>query len=363
MSPDRIKNTKLFLKEKNIDALLISSVPGIFYLTNFSNFSTCEREAFLLITRSKQYIFSDARYSEEIKKKIEGFEFIEKSKNLNLEEFVKKFAQKHALKTLGVEGNNLTFSEYKQIKKSIKKFRDFNLQEMRVIKSKNEISAIKKSCEIADKTFNYVLKKIKRGVTEKQIAFEIEDFMKKNGADISFKPIVAFGENSSIPHHESGEKKLTKNNLILMDFGARLNNYCSDMTRVVFFGKATEKQKQIYQTVLNSQQKAIDFINSEFLKKGFVKARDADNISREYITSQNLPEIPHSLGHGVGIEVHEEPRLSPKSKTILKQGMVFSIEPGIYIPGFCGVRIEDLVTIDELGLQLLTHSTKELIEL
>jgi len=149
----------------------------------------------------------------------------------------------------------------------------------------------------------------------------------------------------------------------LLDFGVKYQNYCSDMTRTIFFGKADEKFKKMYRTVLNAQQLTIEQLNNLTIAKKQIKASYVDNIARKHITDQGFPTIPHSLGHGIGIEVHEQPRLSPKSKDILKEGMVFSIEPGIYIQGYGGVRIEDLVVLEKNASRLLTHSPKHLIEI
>ena len=194
-------------------------------------------------------------------------------------------------------------------------------------------------------------------------------FIKKKGSDPSFSSIVAFGKNSSIPHHKTSDERLKINSIVLLDFGVKLNNYCSDMTRTVFFGKADDKFKKIFNTVLKSQNEAISRITKyynntyHYSQKGDLKTREIDKIARSYIISQGFPDILHSLGHGIGIEVHEQPRLSPKSKDLLKPGMVFSIEPGIYIPGYGGVRIEDLVVLEKSGPRLLTHSPKEIIEI
>ena len=218
--------------------------------------------------------------------------------------------------------------------------------------------------------FDYILRKIKKGVTEKELAFEIGFFIKRGGGDISFPPIVAFSKNSSIPHHQSSNRKLKADNIVLLDFGVKFDNYYSDITRTVFFGKADDKFRKIYQTVLTAQQKAIHYINlvgrrhpTYEVRARETRVRDIDEVSRGHITKHGYPTIPHSLGHGIGIEVHEPPRLSPKSKDILRPGMVFSIEPGIYIPGYGGVRIEDLVLIKENKLEILTHSPKEIIEI
>lgn len=248
---------------------------------------------------------------------------------------------------------------------------------LRVIKKPKEIQAIERACQLGDKTFKYILKKIKPGITEKQLAFEIEFFIKKNGADISFPPIVAFGANSSIPHHKTSNKQLATRELVLLDFGVKLNNYCSDMTRVVFFAKANPKQKKIYQIVLEAQECALEYLSRRKTPRGWpasqrgepnglprggeIKAKEVDKVARDYIINAGFPTIPHGLGHGVGLEVHEPPRLSPKSKDILKPGMVFSIEPGIYLPGKFGVRLEDLVVLEKSGPRLLTNSSKELL--
>lgn len=253
-----------------------------------------------------------------------------------------------------------------------------------MIKKPEEIQAIEKACQLGDKTFNYILKKIKPGVTEKQLAFEIKFFIKKHGGGTSFRPIVAFGANSSIPHHKTSNKQLATRELVLLDFGVKLNNYCSDMTRVVFFGKATNKQKHIYETVLQAQKVAIEHLGRWQAERktprgwptrpersrrdglprgGTIEAKEVDKVARDYIINAGFPTMPHGLGHGVGLKVHEPPRLSPKSKNVLKPGMVFSIEPGIYLPGKFGIRIEDLVALTPSGLQILTQAPKEIIEL
>ncbi|MEK7534752.1 MAG: M24 family metallopeptidase [Patescibacteria group bacterium] len=249
-----------------------------------------------------------------------------------------------------------------------------------LIKIQREIAAIEEACALGDKTFKYILTKIKQDISEIELAFEIKSFIKSNGANISFPPIVGFGANSAFPHHKPTDQRLKSNDQIMLDLGVKLNNYCSDMTRTVFFGKPTREQKRMYQTVLDAQQKATEYlysvVSSNFVArdpKGIsrsarndnrvrqIKASEVDKAARSYITSQGYPTIPHSLGHGIGTKVHEAPRLSLKSKDILKPGMVFTIEPGIYIPGVGGVRIEDVVLLKESAPRLLTKSSRDLI--
>ncbi|MBI4035609.1 aminopeptidase P family protein [Candidatus Daviesbacteria bacterium] len=363
MFNSRVQEVKKKILTEKIDAILISSVSNIVYLTGFTNFSKDEREAYLLIGKDFQYIVTDGRYTEAVKRQVSNFTLFERGHKNKTEDLLKSLTGK--IQTLGIEGHNLSYLEYRFFKKHIKKLKHINLEIHRSIKTEDEIKKIEQACKLGDKAFEYILKKIKPGVTEKEIAFELEYFVKKAGADLSFPSIVACSKNSSIPHHQTGNTRLEerRGQFVLLDFGVKLENYCSDMTRTVFFGKPTQQQRRIYETVLAAQQKVIDYI-TESLKSGKpVKAVSADKAARDYIISKGYPSIPHSLGHGIGLEVHEHPSLSPKSKEILKEGMVFSIEPGIYIEDFGGVRIEDLFVLKKGGLQQLTSASKAIISL
>ena len=351
------------ITKSKLDAVLISSVPDIAYLTNFSHFSEYEREAFLFITQGKNYILTDGRYSQSVKSKITSFSLIEISSISTFEKVLKDLAKRRKIKRVGFDHHNITVAEHKKLSSCFSDLNHFSIGNLRAIKNAREISTIERACRLGDKTFDFILKKIQRDITEEQLAFEIEFFIKKNGADISFPPIVAFGKNSAFPHHKASDQRLKTNDIVLLDFGVRLNNYCSDMTRTVFLGRPTDEQKRMYQKVLEAQKKAIEYLKSTLSQfplpsreRVRVRGASVDKVARDYITSKSYPTIPHSLGHGIGLEVHESPRLSPKSKDILKPGMVFSIEPGIYIPGFGGVRIEDVVVLEKTGLRLLTKS-------
>lgn len=355
---NRITKLKNEMGRKSIDSVLISSVPNITYLTGFSNFSSIEREAYLLITQDKQYIITDGRYSEAVHRDIPHFELVLRSAEYSLDKLFSTLKKKHSIAKLGIEENNLTISEFKMISKYFKNTIQFSAESLRIIKDEEEIESIKKACALGDKTFDYIIGKLKSDVSEKEIAFEIELFIKQKGADISFEPIVAIGANSSVPHHETGEMKLKPNSIVLLDFGVKFNNYCSDMTRTVFFGKANVEFKKMYQAVFEAQSKALDFLNT----KG-TKASEVDKLARQHIIDSGYPTIPHSLGHGIGLEVHEPPRLAPTSNDKLKPGMVFSVEPGIYLPGFGGVRIEDLVVLQNSNARILTSASRSLIEI
>lgn len=340
MFQGRIKKLKEQIKKEKIGAVWVSDAANVSYLSGFTNFSEIEREAYIFIGQDFAYLISDARYTEEVKNNVPHLTFFERShKNP-----IKNLFKKHKVAVLGVEENNLTVSEHKFIKKHFKKTKHFEIS--RSIKTKEEINKIEKACTLGDLAFDYILKKLRIGVSEKEIAGELENFIKGKGAEISFPSIVAFGKNSSIPHHQTGEAILKEGEFVLLDFGVKLDNYCSDMTRTVFSGQPDEKQKKIYKTVLEAQQKAVRAIEQ--------RERQAAKIFK----AAGLA-IPHSLGHGIGLEVHESPHISPKSKEILKEGMVFSIEPGIYIPGFGGVRIEDLFVLKRNGLRKLTSAPVE----
>lgn len=392
MIKDRLAKTRKVLKKQTLDALLISSPANITYLTGYSNFSKDEREAFLLITNDQQCILTDGRYSEAVSSTVPNWKLIEVSTRISFKKILRALAKKLQIHRIGFEENNVTFWEYTMLSSCFNDLNhDSSVEKLRMVKDREEITAIQNASALGDRAFVSVLKKIREGITEKQIALELEWFIKKHSADISFPPIVAFGENSSIPHHQTSDQRLASSGqFVLLDFGVKVNNYCSDMTRTVFFGRASNKQREMYNTVLAAQQKAIDYLerltsdggspelleserprsrrpaeghdSSEVYARG-INARDIDRVAREYIESQGYPTIPHSVGHGIGLEVHEAPSLSPRSKDKLVPGMVFSVEPGIYIEGFGGVRIEDLVVLERTGSRILTNSPKHLIEL
>lgn len=351
MFDKRIEKLRKSLLKEKLEGMLVSSVSNISYFSGYSNFSKDEREAYIFIGESFAYIITDGRYAEAVKNQTPHLTLFQRGGEIKLQKLFKK----HPLKTLGIEEGNLTISEHKTLKKHFKKIKNFSFS--RAVKAKEEIEKIEKACKLGDQAFQHALSYIKAGIIEKELAFEIEIFVKRNGAELSFPTIVAFGKNSSVPHHQTGQTVLENNQFVLIDMGVKLEDYCSDMTRTIFFGKATQKHRKIYEVVLAAQQKAVKSV------KDGVKAKKVDEVARKYITSAGFSSIPHSVGHGVGLDVHEDPHLSPKSKDILKEGMVFSIEPGIYIPNFGGVRIEDLFVLEKDGLKQITTSTKNLIEL
>lgn len=360
---DRLKRVVRVIKECGVEGILISNAANIFYLTGYSNFSSEERECYLIITSKKNYLLTDGRYIEAVRKQVLRFEILEITQEFSYTKAFEHIFKKHSLKNIGVEESNLRVDEHKKIKNTFKKVKNIDLKQLRILKDEKEIEDIHKACKLADSAVGYILKFFRTGVSETEIAWEFEKFVKENGGELAFKTIIAFGENAAIPHHQTGARKLKKGDFILIDCGSKVNGYCSDMTRTYVFGKPTDKQKLIHQTVLAAQLNVIEYMGQQLKKRERVSGVEADKVAREYIKKEGFSPYSHGLGHGTGILIHEPPSLSPKSKDNLKEGMVFSIEPGIYIPGFDGVRIEDLFVIKNNKLVQLTNSPKELREI
>lgn len=245
--------------------------------------------------------------------------------------------------SLGFEENDLGWKTYQGLKKKLK----LNLiptkniiESLRIVKDKQEIKNIKKAISLTKKAFKFIKPKLKPGRTENQIAWQIEKFIKENGANLAFQIIVASGPNSAIPHYQTGKRKLKSNDIVLIDAGAKVNGYCADMTRTFFIGRPKPVWKKVFNIVKTAQKKAISYVNPRDLHQ--LKANRVDKTVRNYIKSQGFEKyFIHSTGHGIGLDIHEKPYISPKSKQTLKPGMVFTIEPGIYIKNKFGVRIED----------------------
>lgn len=230
-------------------------------------------------------------------------------------------------------------------------------KEMRIIKDDDEISNLQKAADIADKAYENILEFIKPGVTEKEISDKIKELlMEFGGEDLSFEPIVASGPNSSMPHYSGDQRVIEEQDLVILDFGCIYNGYCSDTSRTVFIGEPTEEQRKVYEIVLEANSKA-----EEATKEG-IKAEDLDKIARGVIEDAGYGKyFINRTGHGIGVEIHEEPYIKDGNKEVLKTGMAFSIEPGIYIPGKFGMRVEDIVVVDGNGAKILNKSRKKLI--
>jgi len=345
-----------------IDALLVTNPTNVRYLTGFVGAAPDEREAYYLLTKSHAYLFTNTLYRQEALKLTsfkrlnllgtKGLSIVEISRE---EPFAKKLAEvlKKGVR-LGFEETDLTVAEYHKImhvhKNVILVPTKGRIEELRMMKRDDEIENIRIAAKLTDQCFDFILGKIEIGVTETDIAWKIESFIKMRGASLAFSPIVAFGKNSSMPHYQSSDVSLQSSDLILLDFGARVNDYCSDMTRVIFIDKPNDELKRAYSTVLEAQSVALKNLQN-----------NPDKWAREVIKKAGFPPYPHSLGHGVGLAIHEQPRPSYKKNVKLRPGMVITVEPGIYMQGSYGIRIEDLVLLKEDGIELLSKSKREMI--
>ena len=339
---------------------LIFSPTNRFYFTGFSS-----SNGLVAFTNRGNYLFLDPRYCDAAKKSVKGFKIVcFKNLDESLEELVKWTGSKSAV--IEKDYVNLSFAEKLEdicLKDNCYLDKNINLSSilcnLRSIKSLAELDKIKESQRITEKGFEHVLKYIKPGRTELELANEIESFVKKLGAkSVAFDLIVASGINSSVPHHFTGNRKIGKNDIILIDMGVNFDGYMSDMSRTVFIGQPTAEQKDVYNTVLEAQELAISNI------KPGVNCCEIDKIARVFIDNSKYAGcFLHSIGHGVGLEIHEKPFLSKKSGDVLKPGMVVTVEPGIYLSGKLGVRIEDMILITENGHENLTSATKDVIVL
>lgn len=356
MFSDRIIKVRNLLQEKGIDAFLVSAPMNLTYLSGFVCLSPTEREAYILVTQKSAYIITNSLYAEEVNNK--DFSVILLSSHKPLSTAISDVLKNESLETLGFEEDDLKFYEYERLSKQDIPLIPWHLANLRTIKDKKEIEKIAEACAIGDKAFEYILKVIKPGMSEEDLAVELELFIRKQHATLSFPSIIAFGENAAVPHHQTSARTLKKNEFVLLDFGVQYRSYCSDMSRTVFVGIPTDEEKHMYYTVLKAQQRAIDYILSEETNS---IAEKADKLARDFLIENKFPSFPHSLGHGIGLEVHEAPSLSPYSKSLLENGMVFSVEPGLYVSGTCGIRIEDLMVIEPGKTRLLTKAPRELI--
>ncbi len=351
----RLENLNKKIVAENLDAVLISKIANLFYFSGFRGDS-----AVLLIGKNFRKLITDARYTEQATQQTEGFEIVQQSEGLykKIEDEIKNLQ----IKNLGFEGKILTFAEYKYLQENLPgvELKSVVLDELRQIKDAAEISLISKACEIGDKAFAEILNFIKPGIAEFEVAAELEYFMRKFGAEKnSFDTIVASGVRGSLPHGTASDKKIFAGEFVTMDFGAIFGGYCSDMTRTIFDGKASENQQKLYNAVLDAQLLGLEVIK---IGKG---GKEIDSVVRMKLEQAGLGNyFTHSLGHSLGIEIHEEPRLSRLSTCeSLQENMLVTDEPGIYIPKVGGIRIEDTVLVTVEGAVPLTHSPKNLIEL
>lgn len=343
------------LQENKLDAIIIASQINRRYISGFTGTA-----GVAIISDKDARFITDFRYTEQASAQAEGFQVIEHKQGLDAE--VKKQLNEMNVNRVGFEKDYTTYGQFETYKKML----DVELvpvsglvEALRMIKAPEELAIMKRAAEIADDAFVHIQSYIKPGVKEIEVANELEFFMRGKGAtSSSFDTIVASGHRSAMPHGVASEKVIQAGGLVTLDYGALYKGYCSDITRTVAVGEVSDELRKIYDIVLEANMRGVREI-----KPGMTGV-EADAITRDYITEMGYGEnFGHSTGHGLGMEVHEAPGLSTRSKQKLEPGMVVTVEPGIYVAGVGGCRIEDDIVITEEGNKRLTTSSKEFIQL
>ncbi len=354
---DNYKRVQELLQKLSIGAVLISNGNNMRYISGFAG-----ETGYVYISEKRHAVVTDFRYTIQAEMEAEDYEVITIG-NGGYEEALNDLLKIDDIKRLGFEAEDMLFATYNKLKDKLQVQElvplGNEITAMRRIKTTRELEYIKQAEAIGDQVFTEILGFIKPGMTELEIAARIEYLLKVKGAQgCSFPAIVASGVNSSMPHAVPTSKKIEVGDFLTMDFGCVYEGYCSDMTRTIVIGKASEKQKEVYETVLKAQLAALDFIRAG------VKGKEVDKVARDIIYSAGYEGcFGHGLGHSVGLHIHENPRLSMLEEGIIEAGMTETVEPGIYIKGFGGVRIEDLVVVTQDGHENFTFSNKNLIEL
>lgn len=350
---ERIERVRERLRELGLEALVVASAVNRRYLSGFTGTA-----GILVVGLEEVELLTDFRYTEQAGKQAPGARVVEVADAL---EGLKASLERLGVRRAGYESHHLTVKAFREWQERVPVEWapvDALVEVIRGRKEPREIERIETAVALADRAFEYICARL-RGRTEKEVALDLEFFMRKEGAErLAFPTIVASGPNGSLPHAVPTDRVIGDGDLVTLDFGAVVDGYCSDMTRTVAVGKADGRQREIYALVLEAQQRGIAATRPGRLGK------EVDAEARRVIEEAGHGErFGHGLGHGVGLEIHEEfPRLSKRGEVRLEPGMVTSVEPGVYIPGWGGVRIEDLVVVEEGGCRVLTRSTKELIE-
>lgn len=355
----RLHRLRRMLEQQRIDALLVAVPENRYYLSGYGaeDLQLTESSGYLLITDSKQYLLTDFRYREEAETEAPDYQVLLYFDGLGLT--LTELFSELSVSTLAAEPHYLTVSRYREVEEALKGSRptatlvqtDDLVERLRLVKEPAEVVKIKASLELTEKTLVQIWETLRPGRTEKEVAWEIERSIREGGAEaVSFPPIVAGGPNAALPHAVPTERKITAGELVILDLGSKLDHYCSDMTRTWIAGTPDEKLQEIYRIVREAQLAA----------QGFIRAgRDAvevDGVARDLITKAGYGDyFGHGLGHGVGLAVHERPGLRRLKGTILEEDMVVTVEPGIYLPGYGGVRLENMVRITDKGCELLNQ--------
>jgi len=360
MTPERyaarIKKLVAKLRKADTQALLVTSPTNVRYLSGFSG-----GDSYLLVGRQNVILISDSRYSVQIQEECPGLDVHIRTPAQKMSDAVTKVVERAKLRNLGFESSATTFDQWKTLGEKVKPLelvpQSGLVEELRLVKDRFEVAAIREAIRQAERGFDFVRASLLGTMTEREASHALEHAMRRFGAhSASFEPLFAVGARSALPHAPPGEGKVSEAGFVLVDWGASSHSgYKSDLTRILVTGKISPKLARIYRVVLNAQRRGIDAIRPGR------RAVDVDAAARRSIERAGFGKnFGHGLGHGIGLDIHEGPRLAPASKDVLRPGMVLTIEPGVYLPGWGGVRIEDDVLVTEDGCEVLTSVGKEL---
>ena len=342
------------METSHLDGFLFTSLENIRYLSGFTG-----SDAAVLLTEKESFFLTDSRYWTQAEGEVKGAEIVRYKKKVD---GIASLFSSLKLKAIGFEAASLTVSFHRALSERLEGGvrlhpMEEEIKSLRMVKDEEELALMRKAIQISSDAFQHALKTLKVGTLEEEIAFEMEFHMKKNGADaLGFDIIVASGKRSALPHGKASQKRIERGDFVLFDFGSRFQGYHSDETCTVICGPPTSEQKTIFQLVKEAHDKAVALVRPG------VSIHEVDAAARDHIRSGGYGDyFGHGLGHGVGLAVHEDPTINAENKNVLQEGMVFTIEPGVYVPNLGGVRLEDMVRVTSQGTEVLTYLPKELI--
>ena len=353
----QLQKTRGAMREREVINMLVSDIANVGWLTGFTGSA-----GRVLITPDAALFITDSRYAIQSQVEVQGMPAAWFASPTDSDEFLYEKAAGLGITTLGFESNFVTYAGYERLKTKLTAIELIPVgdifSKLRMVKAPEELAKIEQACAVADAAFDYMLGRIQVGRTEYDLNLDLEFYIRRQGLTLAFPPIVVSGENSARPHGHASQKLINEGDFITMDFGAGVDLYCSDLTRTVVAGKASDRHREVYEQVLKCQLAALGM-----MKPG-VAAKDVDALSRQVLAEKDLAKyFGHGLGHGLGRVVHDAGRMNSSSEDVLEAGQVWTVEPGVYIEGFGGVRIEDDVVVTDDGIRILTKAPKHLIEL
>jgi len=353
---ERLNSIRKIMDSSHLDGILFSSLENIRYLCGFTG-----TDGAFLITQKESFFLTDSRYWTQADEEVKGSQIIHYKKKM---EGIASFLLDLKLKNIGFESSFLTYSSHQFLLERLAHQTNLipledELKNLRAVKDAQELTLIRRAIDISSNAFFHIMEILKEGVLEKEAAQEMESFMKRNSADaIGFDIIIASGKRSALPHGKPSGKRIEKGDFILIDFGSGFQGYHSDQTRTVVCDKPSLEQQKIYQIVKEAHDKAIEKVRPD------IPLSEVDGAARDHIRNQGYGEyFGHGTGHGIGLAVHEDPVVNSENKGLVQEGMVFTIEPGIYMPDWGGVRIEDMIRVTSHGAEVLTYLPDELREI